>query len=125
MLLAGMALAVLAWRGTIGDVYGLSDWSALPRIMLMASVGFLTDAACIVLAAELFDWIGVRVCGATRRIRSAERRQAGAIGVLVNEFELREIISQGLRWYSWVGSNHRPPVPQTETSLCQACDPLR
>ena len=19
----------------------------------------------------------------------------------------------GVRWYSWVGSNHRPPVPQT------------
>jgi|EndMetStandDraft_7_1072992.scaffolds.fasta_scaffold1065210_2 hypothetical protein len=23
----------------------------------------------------------------------------------------------GVRWYSWVGSNHRPPVPQEEYSL--------
>jgi hypothetical protein len=58
-----MALAVPAWRGTIGDVYDLSDWSALPRIMPMASVGFFDGRGCIVLAAELFDWIGDRVKG--------------------------------------------------------------
>jgi hypothetical protein len=56
-----MTLAVPGWRGTIGDVYGLSDWSALPRIMLMASVGVFDGRGCIVLAAELSDWIGVRV----------------------------------------------------------------
>lgn len=58
LLLATMVLA--AWRDTIGDVYDLSDWSALPRILLMGSIGFLTDAASAVMAARLFDWIGDR-----------------------------------------------------------------
>jgi hypothetical protein len=30
-----------------------------------------------------------------------------------------------LLWYSWVGSNHRPPVPQTEIRLRRRYDPLR
>jgi hypothetical protein len=28
-------------------------------------------------------------------------------------------------WYSWVGSNHRTPVPQTENRLRRLCEPLR
>src|SRR6185312_12777993 len=28
-------------------------------------------------------------------------------------------------WYSWVGSNHRPPVPQTEMCFCPRYAPLR
>ena len=28
-------------------------------------------------------------------------------------------------WYSWVGSNHRPPVPQTEICFCPLYASLR
>jgi hypothetical protein len=63
LLLVTIMLAALAWRGTISDVDGVSDWSAFPRIMLDGSIGFLTDAAYVVLAARLFDWIGDRVKG--------------------------------------------------------------
>jgi hypothetical protein len=66
LLLATIMLAGLAWRGTISDVDDLSDWSAFPRIILIGSIGFLTDAASVVTAARLFDWIGDHVKGAAQ-----------------------------------------------------------
>lgn len=59
-----MVVIGLASLGVISDVPDLSSWSALPSIVLSATIGFFTQAAYAVVASLLFDWIGDRVKGA-------------------------------------------------------------
>jgi hypothetical protein len=65
LLLASVLLGGVASLGMVSDIPDLSRWSAFPRIMLIGSIGFLTEAAGNVLAARLFDWIGNRLKGVT------------------------------------------------------------
>ena len=47
-------------------------------------------------------------------IRSALSRWEGRTRFVPNgRIELDDNITNGALWYSWVGSNHRPPDPQT------------
>jgi hypothetical protein len=64
LLLATIVVAELAWRGIISDALDLSHWSTFPRIVFVATIGFLTTTASVVMTARLFDWIGHRVLGA-------------------------------------------------------------
>jgi hypothetical protein len=57
-LMVTIALAGLASLGVVGDVSDPSMWSALPQVMLIGTIGFLTQAANAVIASLLFDWIG-------------------------------------------------------------------
>jgi hypothetical protein len=58
-----LAMIGLASFGMVDDISDLSMWSALPRIVLIGTIDFLTLAAGAVMAARLFDWIGDRVKG--------------------------------------------------------------
>jgi hypothetical protein len=61
-----LAMIGLASFGLVSDISGLSMWAALPRIVLIGSIDFLTLAAGAAMAARLFDWIGDRVKGGAR-----------------------------------------------------------
>jgi hypothetical protein len=63
LLVVTIALVGLASLGVVSDVSDLS-LSALPHVLLIGIVGFLTQAASAVMASLLFDWIGDRVKGA-------------------------------------------------------------
>ena len=63
LLMVSAAMVGMESFDAIGDISDLSMWSALPRIMLAGTIGFLTQAANAVMAARLFDWIGDRVKG--------------------------------------------------------------
>jgi hypothetical protein len=63
LLMVSAAMVGMESFDAIGDISDLSMWSALPRIMLAGAIGFLTQAASVVMAARLFDWIGDRVKG--------------------------------------------------------------
>ena len=63
LLVVTIGMVGLALLGVVSDISDLSAWSALPRIVLTGTVGFLTQAAYAVAASLLFDWIGDRVKG--------------------------------------------------------------
>jgi hypothetical protein len=63
LMVVTIAMLGLASLGVVGDVSDPSTWSALPQVMLIGIIGFLTQAANAVLASLLFGWIGDRVKG--------------------------------------------------------------
>jgi hypothetical protein len=60
-----------------------------------------------------------RINADLRRARKLKVRTAASPSARLSAPAARRVgrkrgrISDKLRWYSWVGSNHRPPVPQT------------